>query len=128
MLFSVFRVFVRGTYIGHQLSWGKNKAMFFTRINIGLILAIITLPLSVYVSVGAFNNLSLIVGIVPVVSGVLYIMVSNKWMADESLYPDAQKMNVTNIKREKFYSNLIYFFVSVLFIILSWWVAYVHHK
>lgn len=123
MLFSVFRFFVRGAYIGHQLAWGENKAMFFTQINIGLILALVTLPLSVYVSIVFFSNLFLIVGVAPIFSGFLYIIIFNKWMGDDTLYPDANLMNTTEIKKEKLYSNLIYFVISVFFTLISWGVA-----
>jgi hypothetical protein len=127
MLFKLFKMFVRGAYIGHQLSWGKNTAMFFTKINIGLISALITLPLSVYVSINFFGNLFLMTAIVPIVSSCFYMFIFNKWMSDKSLYPDAELMNVSNIKREKLHSNLIYFFLSVFFVLFSWGVADVYY-
>ncbi|WP_394389813.1 hypothetical protein [Shewanella woodyi] len=123
MIFKVFKLFVRGSYIGHQLSWGKNKAMFFTQINVGLLLSLVMLPLSVCISVYVFDNLFFVTGIVPISSGLLYILIERKLLKKDELYPDVDKMSAKNIRKERLISNIIYLILSVIFVLIAWAVA-----
>lgn len=122
-MFRLFKLFVRGSYIGNQLSWGKDKAMFFTKFHVGLISSLITLPLSVYVSIDILGDLFFMVGMVPINSGLLYMAISSKWLRNKNLYPDPARMSVDNIRKERFISNFIYFILSVTFVLVSWEIA-----
>jgi len=109
LFFSLYKTYVRGSYLRHQQSWGEGKAIYFTEFSISILLGVVLTPLVVLISIIILKTVEYIPYILLFVGMTLLYFIKKLSPSNDEMYPSVDSLKEQEVKDEKLNSDLIFY-------------------
>lgn len=102
----VYKIFVRGTFIRNEQSWGSSGRVI-THVACGFFLSVVFAPICALLGLVILKNLYVFFMLLILMPNIVNYFIFKKIKNDPNFYPDYKTLTKEQISKDKLYSDLL---------------------